>query len=155
MTGSTDNSVLIQAPFDLVWQMTNDLRSWPDLFTEYAAVDVLHEEGDTVRFRLTMKPDPDGSVWTWVSERTADLSTRSVFAQRVETGPFEFMKLYWNYTDEDGGTRLRWRQEFAVGADAPFDTPSITDRINKNTVIQMAAIKAKVEAKAVQECAGA
>ena len=50
--------------------MTNDVESWPELFTEYASAEILDREGDTVRFRLTMHPDENGKVWSWVSERT-------------------------------------------------------------------------------------
>ncbi|MCO8306936.1 polyketide cyclase, partial [Streptomyces sp. RKCA-744] len=35
MAGHTDNEVMIKAPFDLVWDMTNDLENWPQLFSEY------------------------------------------------------------------------------------------------------------------------
>ncbi|MDP4503522.1 SRPBCC family protein [Nonomuraea turcica] len=145
MAGSTDNSVWIDAPFDVVWKITNDLRNWPSLFTEYASIDVLEEEGNTATFRLTMVPDPDGSIWSWVSKRTWDKAGKRAAAHRVETGPFEYMKIYWDYAEENGGTRMRWQQEFAVKPEAPFDLASITDRINKNTKIQMAVIKEKVE----------
>ncbi|WP_369395551.1 SRPBCC family protein (plasmid) [Streptomyces sp. CG1] len=145
MASSTDNSVFIDAPLDLVWRLTNDVRGWPDLFTEYASVDVLHEEGDTVRFRLTMVPDDDGTVWSWVSERTTFAATRSVRAHRVETGPFVYMLIDWTYESEGDGTRMRWRQEFEARPDAPFDDAGITKRINDNTAVQMSVIKRKVE----------
>ena len=35
MAASTENSIRIQAPFSLVWSMTNDLEQWTDLFSEY------------------------------------------------------------------------------------------------------------------------
>ncbi|MEU1478305.1 SRPBCC family protein [Streptomyces sp. NPDC001668] len=145
MASSTDNSVYIDAPLDLTWRLTNDLRSWPQLFTEYAAVDVLHEEGSTVRFRLTMVPDPDGTVWSWVSERTRDDEAKTVRAHRVETGPFEYMRIYWDFAGEGRGTRMRWRQEFEAKPTAPFDDAGITKRINDNTAIQMQVIKEKIE----------
>ena len=145
MTAATDNSVYIDAPRDVVWRLTNNMRTWPDLFTEYESVEVLHEENDTVRFRLTMKPDPDGSVWSWVSERTSAKDTWSVATHRVETGPFVYMRIFWDYLEENGGTRMRWRQEFEAKPEAPFDNASITRRINDNTKIQMAVIKQKVE----------
>jgi aromatase len=151
MTSRTDNSVFIDAPLELVWRITNDIRSWPTLFTEYAAVDVLHEEGDTIRFRLTMHPDEEGTVWSWVSERTMDPRTRTARAHRVETGPFEFMKLYWEYLPENGGTRMRWQQEFTVKESAPFDEAGATKHINENTLTQMAVIKKKVEAAAAAQ----
>ena len=68
MSGRTDNQVTIDAPLDLVWDMTNDIESWPNLFTEYAQVEVLERSDTTVRFRLTMHPDERGVVWSWVSE---------------------------------------------------------------------------------------
>ncbi|MGW3186090.1 SRPBCC family protein [Kitasatospora sp. NPDC001119] len=145
MPGKTDNSIFIAAPIELTWQLTNDVRTWPELFTEYAATEVLDEEGNTVRFRLTMKPDDDGTVWSWVSERTTDPATRSVTAHRVETGPFEYMRIHWTYRPEGNGTVMRWQQEFAAKPDAPFNDEGITKRINDNTAIQMAVIKQKVE----------
>nr|ABX71144.1 Lcz27 [Streptomyces sanglieri] len=148
MASSTDNSVHIAAPLDVVWRLTNDVRTWPDLFTEYASVEVLHEDGPTVRFRLTMVPDDDGTVWSWVSERTTDVAAHSVRAHRIETGPFVYMRIRWSYEPDGEGTKMRWRQEFEAKPDAPFDDEAITKRINENTRIQMDVIKKKVEAAA-------
>jgi aromatase len=146
--GSTDNSIYIEAPFDLVWRMVNDVRSWPELFTEYASVEVLEERGDTVRFRITTLPDEDGQVWSWVSERTCDPVTRSADSNRIETGPFSFMKVRWDYTGEGTGTRLRLRHHFALDDDAPLDLASLTERLDKGAPIQLASIKEKIEAAA-------
>src|SRR5947209_9886574 len=75
MAGHTENEIVIRAPLELTWQMTNDVEKWPNLFTEYAKAEILEREGDTVRFRLTMQPDEQGRVWSWVSERTADFDS--------------------------------------------------------------------------------
>jgi len=146
MAGHTRNSVLIAAPFDIVWNVTNDIENWPDLFTEYASVEVLGRQGDTVRFRLTMHPDEAGRIWSWVSERTPDRAKREVAAHRVETGPFEYMNIYWSYDEEPGGVRMTWVQDFAMRPDAPVDDEGMTERIDTNSVIQMDVIKKKVEA---------
>lgn len=37
MTGHTENEITVNAPVDVVWEMTNDLPSWPHLFSEYAS----------------------------------------------------------------------------------------------------------------------
>ncbi|MEV7028462.1 SRPBCC family protein, partial [Kitasatospora sp. NPDC093558] len=118
--GHTESSTVVAAPFDLVWEMTNDVAGWPQLFTEYAAAEILEQRGDTVRFRLTMHPDEDGAVRTWVSERTSDRNTRSVRAHRVETGPFEYMKIYWDYRETPEGVLMRWVQDFHVRDELPF-----------------------------------
>ncbi|MGN9811613.1 SRPBCC family protein [Micromonospora sp. BQ11] len=143
--GHTENSVLIAAPLPLVWAVTNDVAGWPELFTEYARAEILHRDGDTVRFRLTMHPDENGVAWSWVSERTADPVAREVHARRVETGPFEYMRIHWRYTEESGGTRMTWVQDFAMAPTAPVDNAGMTDRINTNSAIQLAVIKEKIE----------
>lgn len=148
MPARTDNEIFIAAPLDLTWEMTNDVANWPNLFSEYASVEILHQEGNTVRFRLTMHPDEDGKIWSLVSERTADPKTRTVKAHRVETGPFEYMNIRWTYEEVDGGTRMRWIQEFAMKPDAPVDDAWMADNINRNSRIQMALIRDKVEARA-------
>ena len=105
MSKITDNAVVINAPIDLVWEITNDVANWTSLFTEYAAAEILERNGDTVRFRLTMHPDQNGKVWSWVSERTPDPKTRTVKAHRVETGPFDFMNIQWFFETVEGGTK--------------------------------------------------
>jgi aromatase len=146
--GHTDNSILIDADIAHVWRMTNDLPSWPDLFTEYAEVEVLAQHGSTFRFRLKMHPDESGRVWSWVSERTLDESTHEVVARRLEPGPFEFMDIRWSYTPEGSGTRMRWVQDFRMRPEAPVDTATMTERIDANSKVQMAVIRDKVEAAA-------
>lgn len=147
MTGHTDNSILIQAPMDVVWNMTNNVSDWPNLFSEYASAEILERDGDTVTFRLTMHPDEQGTAWSWVSRRTCDPVTRTVVAHRVETGPFEFMNIRWEYTStEEGAVRMRWIQDFRMKPDAPVTDDAMTEHLNRSTVVQMRLIKDKVEA---------
>ncbi|MEW1549706.1 SRPBCC family protein [Streptomyces tsukubensis] len=148
MPGHTENEITVAAPLDLVWDITNDLENWPELFSEYASVEVLERSGDTTTFRLTMHPDENGKVWSWVSERTPDRANRQVRARRVETGPFQHMDIEWEYTEVPGGTRMHWRQDFAMKPDAPVDDEWMTDNINRNSKIQMALIRDKIEARA-------
>jgi|GEM_PF-288531 aromatase len=143
--GHTENSVVIAAPLDLVWNLTNDVAGWPGLFTEYQSVQILDRRGDTIRFRLTMYPDDNGVVWSWVSERTADPVRREVHAHRVETGPFEYMRIHWRYAEVPGGTRMTWIQDFAMKPTAPVTTAQMTDRINANSRIQLDVIRDRIE----------
>lgn len=145
MAGHTENSITVRAPLDLVWEMTNDLENWPDLFSEYASVEVLSREGDTTTFRLTMHPDDNGKVWSWVSERTPDLASRTVRARRVETGPFARMDILWEYEQLSDGVRMNWTQDFAMKPDAPVDDAWMTDNINRNSRTQMALVRDRIE----------
>ncbi|GAA3732006.1 aromatase [Spinactinospora alkalitolerans] len=151
MSGHTENAVVINAPLDVVWEMTNDVARWTDLFTEYAKAEILQEREGTVRFRLTLHPDENGDVWSWVSERTPDPGTRTVRAHRVETGPFKYMSIFWEYTEVEGGVRMRWLQDFEMKPQAPVDDAGMAERLNRNSPIQMRAIKERVEAAAAAE----
>jgi aromatase len=144
----TENTILIDAPLQLVWDVTNDVEGWPDLYTEYAKAEIVERRGDTVVFRLTMHPDEQGRVWSWVSERTPDIETRTVVAQRVETGPFEHMHIRWTYAEEEGGTRMTWFQDFTMKPDAPVNDEQMVERINRNSRVQMGIIRDKIESMA-------
>ncbi|MFU8850841.1 SRPBCC family protein [Micromonospora sp. SL1-18] len=144
----TENSIVIDAPLDLVWDLTNDVANWPNLFSEYAAAEILHRDGDTVRFRLTMHPEPDGTVWSWVSERVMDRAAGSVRAYRVETGPFDFMNIGWTYRETAAGVEMRWVQEFHMKPEAPVDDATMAEHINRNSKVQLALIKERVETAA-------
>jgi aromatase len=133
---------------DVVWQMTNDVKAWPGLFAEYAAAEIIERHDYTVRFRLTMHPDENGRVWSWMSERTADPVSRTVHAHRVEPGPFQHMDIVWEYRDVEDGVRMRWVQDFRMRPEAPVDDSTMAAHINRNTAIQMARIKGLVEAAA-------
>ncbi|GHF18763.1 polyketide cyclase [Streptomyces griseoluteus] len=145
MAGHTRNEITIAAPLDLVWDMTNDLENWPQLFSEYASVEVLKREGRKTTFRLTMHPDDNGTVWSWVSEREPDRENRTVRARRVETGPFAHMDIHWAYEEVPGGTRMVWTQDFAMKPEAPVDDDWMTDNINRNSKVQMALIRDKIQ----------
>ncbi|MCB5907471.1 SRPBCC family protein [Streptomyces pinistramenti] len=145
MPGHTENAITINAPLDLVWDMTNDLENWPQLFSEYASVDVLSREGDKTTFRLTMHPDNNGTVWSWVSERVTDREGLTVRARRVETGPFAHMNIHWSYSRNKTGTTMHWTQDFAMKPEAPVDDQGMTDMINRNSRVQMELIRDKIE----------
>jgi aromatase len=145
MAARTENSVVIDAPFDLVWSRTNDVAAWPELFTEYAKAEVLAADDNRIRFRLTMRPDEQGNEWSWVSERITDRTARVVLAYRVEPGPFRFMHIRWTYDEVDGGVLMRWVQEFEMRPGLPVDDAAMARNINANSPVQMAEIKARIE----------
>jgi aromatase len=143
----TDNSVVIDGPLELVWEMMTDVESWPDLFTEYANAEILERDGNTIRFRLTTHPDPDydGQVWSWVSERTIDPESHTTKSHRIETGPFEYMKIDWFFEEVDDGTEMRWVQDFSMKPEAPSSNEEAEEYLNRNTKEQMSVLKKRLE----------
>ncbi len=157
MAAHTDNSVDIAAPRQFVWERMMDIEKWPELFSEYAGAEVLTEAGDTITFRLTTHPDPeyDGQVWSWTSERVADPETHTSRSRRIETGPFEFMEIAWSFEEIDGGTRMRWVQDFSMKPSAPANDEQAQEYMNKNTRVQMDVIKERLENAATGQVAQA
>jgi aromatase len=147
MAGHTDNTVVIDKPLDEVWQRMNDLENWTNLFTEYASVEILERDGNTVKFRLTTHPDPeyDGQVWSWTSERTMDSESYTTKSRRIETGPFEYMNIEWYFEPADDGTKMRWVQDFSMKESAPANDEQAEEYLNNNTAEQMKAIKERLE----------
>lgn len=157
MAAHTDNTVVIEAPRDFVWERMMDIASWPTLFSEYASAEVIEQSGDHVKFRLTTHPDPeyDGQVWSWVSERDADPSTYRSKSRRVETGAFEYMNIEWEFDEQsEGATLMRWIQDFSMKPSAPADDATAQEYMNKNTKTQMSVIKERLEAEAAQRGSG-
>lgn len=156
MAAHTDNDIVIDAPLATVWRIANDIRGWPELFEgEYAAAEVLHEEGDRITFRLTTVPDDQGRQWSWISERVMDPAARTVTARRISTGPFLYMHIFQSFEEVAGGTRLRWVQDFEVLPQAPFDDEHMARRINGNSRTQLARHKRIAESAAGVQGPGA
>jgi aromatase len=152
MAAHTDNSVVVNAPLQFVWDRMMDIESWPTLFSEYAAAEVLEKDGNTIRFRLTTHPDPeyDGQVWSWTSERVADPEKHTSTSKRIETGPFQYMTIEWFFEETEDGTNMRWVQDFSMKPEAPADDEHAEEYMNKNTKTQMAVIKERLEAQAAE-----
>jgi aromatase len=147
MAAQTESEIVINAPLGLVWDMTNDVESWPALYTEYAKVEILERDGDTIRFRLHTHPDNTGTVWSWVSERTPDPQARTVRARRIETGPFlEKMDMFWDYTQTPEGVRMRCAQEIELRPNVGIDDAGAIAFLNHQTRTEMAHIKEVIEA---------
>jgi aromatase len=149
MSAHSDNSIVIEAPFDLVWEVANDVEQWPELFAgEYTEAEVLDRDDGYVRFRLTTAPAPDGRQYRWVSERHLDRERGTVSARRLETGPFRYMHIFQSFTAVEGGVELRWVQDFEARPDAPFGDAEMLERINGGSAVNLRQHKAVIEARA-------
>lgn len=146
MSAHTESQIEIDAPLNYVWQRMNDVANWPNLYTEYSTAEILDRAENKVTFRLTMYPDEQGRVWSWVSERIMDPVAHTVYARRVETGPFEFMNIFWYFQEISSEcTRMCWVQDFAMKPTAPIDDAGMADRITTNSKVQMGVIKRRLE----------
>jgi aromatase len=112
MTIHMDFSVVVRAPMDEVWRLTNDVTLWPRLYdNHYKRAELVSRTTDRFVFRLVDEHDPAKSA---ISERILDPERRVVSGQRLtnEHGRYAFWRVRWEYKEHPSGVLLRWIQEF-------------------------------------------
>jgi len=141
----TVNSITINAPYDTVFDISNDIERWTELFGgEYTAAKVLKREGDKITFQLT---NNEGA--TWQSFRILNKEYRYAYAQKMEpTFPFKYMKLVWLYTETPDGVLMTWIQFFTMADGAKVDDAKAEELINKHSVDNMKIFKEVIEKEA-------
>jgi aromatase len=145
--GYIRHAMLIQVPVEEVFKLTNNVRTWPTLFTEYQSSEVIEETDTSVTFRLTTNPDETGQQWSWIAQRHTNPEQRSTYSERLpSSGPFEQMKIRWWYdAASEHSTVMTWEQEFTMKATSPVTEEQATAYLNKQTKIQQSVIKERVE----------
>ncbi|MEO3944638.1 SRPBCC family protein [Gorillibacterium sp. CAU 1737] len=140
------NSIEINAGFDVVFDMTNDIENWPNLFTEYKEALVIQKDDNYILFRLTTFPDEDQKTYSWISERRLDRENKKIHARRVDhLFPFQSMDIQWLYEEKDGRTEMVWTQDFEVDPSSGFTEQQVVDHLNQTSRVQMEAIKTNLE----------
>lgn len=144
--GHTRNTVLIRVEINRVFDITNAIGRWHELFSEYKTSTVINQEGNRVIFKLETYPDKEGHVHSWISERIIDREKFRCTARRLEPAyPFEYMHITWEYSEMGSATLLTWIQDFKADKACPWDDKRLEEYINHNSKIQMKAIREKIE----------
>jgi aromatase len=154
--GHTCNSIIINAPYEKIFDISNDIPRWTELFGgEYKKAEVISKEGDRITFRLT--DDEDKS---WVSWRLLCKDKYFAYAQRQEPlFPFKYMKIVWLYTPKPQGTalakggqtadhcpvELTWIQHFEMDEKARFSDEQVEGFINKHSKENLLIFKRVIE----------
>lgn len=140
--GHTCNSIVINAPYDKVFDISNDIERWTELFGgEYKEAKVLSREGNKLTFRLT---DDEGR--SWQSFRLLFKEYYFAYAQKLPPEfPFTHMKIIWLYTPVDGGIKMTWIQDFKMDAKATFNDEQVEGFINKHSQENLEIFKRVIE----------
>ena len=143
--GHTCNSIVIDAPYDLVFDISNDIPRWTELFGgEYKKAEVVKKEGNKITFRLT--DDEDKS---WQSWRLLFKDKYFAYAEREEPKfPFKYMKIIWLYTPNPEGIELTWIQHFSMDDKAKFNDEQVEGFINKHSQENLKIFKEIIEKEA-------
>ena len=109
--GHTRNSIVINAPYSLVFDISNKIERWTELFgDEYVSAEVLERKGNEITFRLT-----DDEKKSLVSKRWLFKEHKFAYASRHEPMfPFRYMKIIWLYNETYDGTEMIWMQDFEM-----------------------------------------
>ena len=143
--GHTRNSITINAPYSLVFDISNKIERWTELFgDEYISADVLERNGNEITFRLT-----DDEKKSWVSKRWLFKEHKMAYASRHEPMfPFRYMKIIWLYNETPEGTEMIWMQDFAMDEKfAKFTGEQIEGFINEHSQHNMKIFKKVIEAE--------
>jgi len=140
--GHTQNSILINAPYEKVFDISNDIPRWTQLFgTEYKEARVVERKGNRIVFQLT-----DDENRSWQSFRLLHKESHYAYAERLDPKfPFEFMKIVWLYTPTPEGVLLTWIQHFTMDKKAKFNDEQVEGFINKHSKDNLQIFKNVIE----------
>ena len=142
----TVNSIFIKAPFQMTFDISNQIERWTELFgDEYVKADVLERKGNEITFRLH---DKDGK--NWISKRWLHPTQKYAYASRWEPMfPFKYMKIVWLYHEQDEGTLMTWIQDFEMDPGfTKFSAEQIAGFINEHSQHNMKIFKKIIEEEA-------
>lgn len=143
--GHTCNFIIINAPYEKVFDISNDIPRWTELFgEEYQKAEVLEKKDNKITFQLT---DEEGK--SWVSWRLLFKDKYFAYAQRHEPlFPFRYMKIIWLYTPKPEGIEMTWIQHFQMDEKAKFNDQQIEGFINEGSQHNLKIFKKIIESEA-------
>ncbi|MDD3296885.1 MAG: SRPBCC family protein [Candidatus Omnitrophica bacterium] len=137
----TRNSIVINASYEKVFDMSNDISRWKEFFKEYTGSDVLEQKGNKIVFKLTHE---NGN--SWESYRLLFKEEKFAYACRLNPmAPFEFMKIIWLYREVEGGTEMTWIQDFKMAPGAKFTDEQAEKAINNHSQENLKTFKEIIE----------
>ncbi len=144
--GHTRNSIIIHAPYNQVFDTSNQIERWTELFgDEYVKADVFERKGNEITFRLH---DKDGK--NWVSKRWLYKDLKFAYASRWDPMfPFKYMKIIWLYNETPDGTEMIWIQDFQLDPGfTKFTEEQIEGFVNEHSQHNMKIFKKVIEQEA-------
>ena len=137
----TVNSIVIDAPYDKIFDLSNDISRWKEYFNEYTESNVLEKEANKITFQLTHQ---NGN--SWKSYRLLFKDDKFAYAARIEPMfPFEYMKIIWFYREVEGGIEMTWVQDFKMDSKAKYTDEQVEELINKHSKTNLRRFKEIIE----------
>ncbi|GAB2678785.1 SRPBCC family protein [Nocardia goodfellowii] len=139
-------SVIIDAPVDMVYEISNRIDQWPEMIPEYLKAEILRHEGRKIWFRLT---NADNA--SWVSWRMLYPPLIS-YAERFDPlAPFTFNHLTWVYQPLPGyRSQMTWDMYFELAEDKRDEEPQWRERMAEHTAANQEAMRDYIESLVAQ-----
>jgi len=137
----TLNSIIINAPYAKVFDLSNDISRWKEFFDEYTESEILERQGNRIVFKLTHQ-----NGGSWQSYRLLFKQDKFAYACRREPlFPFEYMRIIWLYRELEAGVEMTWIQDFKMDTKAKYNDVEVTSLINKHSKENLIRFKKIIE----------
>jgi len=138
----TRNAITINAAYDKVFDLSNDIDRWKEFFKEYTASEVVSKEGNKIVFKLTHE---NGT--SWKSYRLLFKEQKFTYAERMDPlFPFQYMKIIWVYRSiNEKTTEMVWIQEFTMDAKAKYTDEQVEKMMNEHSQENLKRFKEIIE----------
>ncbi len=108
-TYNIQDSMVIKAPPEVVFNKVNDYKSWEKWGP-------WKKEDSTITFTYAEKTSGEGASYSWDGDMSGSMTTTKVIPNKeieqdltLKTPAGErHPKVYWNFEDVDGGTKVTW-----------------------------------------------
>ena len=135
-------SVVVDAPIERVFELSNRVQDWTEMMNDYARVEVLKREGHKTTFRLHHK---NGT--SWISWRVVHPLGKFALAERVTPRqPFKFMHHVWTYRALDAAhTEMSWTMQFELPEAEAHREAECCEYLLKHSADNQQQMKAYIE----------
>jgi aromatase len=144
-TVNTTHTVFVAAPPRAVYDLIADVTRWPYIFSPTVHVQRLY--GSATDDRLRLWTVANGGVRSWTSRRTLDQNELRIrFRQENPLPPVATMAGEWVFIPlPDNATSVVLLHEFRAVGDDPTNTALITQAVDHNSTVELAALKTTAE----------
>jgi ribosome-associated toxin RatA of RatAB toxin-antitoxin module len=134
-------TIEVDAPPEIVFDVSNDMERWPDIMAGYRSVRIVGKEGHKVWFDIERVDDS-----SWRSWRVLRRDLMFAYAERHSPlHPFKFMHILWSYSLlGPTSTLMTWDMEFEL-SDGVADAASWLRTFEDHTESNLAAMKTYIE----------
>ena len=144
---TVETSVWIKAPLAQVYAIAKDNRSFPEFKKDVKSLDIVEEDGPRiVSDWVGVIPQVMLKV-RWQQEDVWDDDAHRCVFRQIK-GDYDMMEGYWQFSDENGGTRFDSVVEYVYNVPTlgPLVKKVIHGIVTKNLQNLQDAIKARAEA---------